>query len=227
MNLPDHYLMTVALHAVVLSIVVFLAVLCLRKPQRVALTALCGTLAIAILPWFSAMRPARAEVKPHSVEKPDVATVAHLPEWTIVRVPVTPPPVKAAMPVVASSSTRLDAVTLVSAAWVSGGVFALGVLVVAGIRVMRWQRTLAMPDDVAWQGFVDVASEMPGRDGFRISMWGGSPCVVGFFKPLVVIPAFLLDPTRARELRWALRHELRHWRGSDSRSGCGACRRPT
>lgn len=210
--------MTVALHAAVLSLVVFLAVLCLRKPQRVAVTALCGCLAIAILPWFTALRPRHLEAQ-EKVEPRSVAAVASLPEWTVVRIPAVPAPV-AKMPVSASTSASRAMVnpeTFAGAIWACGGLFTLGALMVAGARVIRWRRMLAEPDESAWRAIRDAAPDAPDRTRFRISPSGGSPCVAGFFRPLVVIPSFLLDPSKQRELRWALRHELRHWRGSDSR----------
>lgn len=214
MNLPDHYLMTVALHAVVLSAAVFLAILGLRKPQRIALVALCGTLAIATLPWVSALRPRPTDVVKEAGE-PGVSAVTRLPQWTVVRIPTVE---QSAVASPASlSPTAMPEVSLVAATWASGALIAMAALLSAFIKVRRWQRALMEPDEAAWQVIRDAAPDAPDRRHFRISPAEGSPCVAGFFKPLVVIPLSLLDPARRRELRWALRHELRHWQGSDSR----------
>lgn len=217
MNLPDHYLLTVALHAAVLSVAVFLAVLCVRKPQRVALLALSGLLAIAVLPWFSALRPERrAAIVPSSSSS--VPRVAALPEWTVVRLPAKVER-RAAPPVLAprSSFAMPEGRTLLAAAWALGAALVLGRLLIAAGGVFRWQRKLAVLDEVAWQAILDAAPDAPGQKHFRISPGTGSPCVAGFFKPVIVVPSFLLDPAKKRELQWALRHELRHWHGADSR----------
>ena len=216
MSLPDHYLMTVALHAAVLSSAVFLTILCLRKPQRVALVALCGTFAIGGLPWLSAMRPLLPGDGAKELLSAAQSPVASLPEWTVVRIPAAKAPA-ATVPAAASSSAFPDASTRVGAIWLLGGAIALTALVVATAKVGRWRSSLSEPDDSTWRAILNGAPDAPARRHFRISPAEGSPCVVGFFNPVIVVPSFLLDPSKTRELRWALRHELRHWQGSDSR----------
>jgi beta-lactamase regulating signal transducer with metallopeptidase domain len=215
MSLPDHYLATVALHTLVLSAAVFLAILCLRKPQRVAIVALCGTLAIVVLPWISAMRP---QPSPGAEEatRPNVSTQAVLPQWTVVRIPALATPATLT-PRSSASFAMPETATFGAAIWALGGAIALIPLMMASIRVMRWRRALAQPDEAAWQAIQHAEPEHPGRHHFRISPVDGSPCVAGFFKPVIIVPSFLLDPAKRRELRWALRHELRHCQGSDSR----------
>jgi hypothetical protein len=72
-------------------------------------------------------------------------------------------------------------------------------------------------DDDAWQAIREAGGESTPKDVFRISGEESGPCVAGFFKPLVAIPSFLLETARRREMRWTLRHEIRHWQGNDSR----------
>ncbi|MEK7949008.1 M56 family metallopeptidase [Luteolibacter soli] len=215
MSLPDHYLVTVALHALVLSTAVFLAILCLRRPQRISVVALCGTLAIALLPWISAMRP-QSPAAPKSIEQSGASTAVTLPEWTVVRIPMVETSTPAT-PVSSSSFEMPETATLVTAIWALGGMLAFIPLMLAVIKLLRWRRTLARPDDAAWQAIHQAEPDLPSRCHFRISPVDASPCVTGFFKPVIVIPPFLLDPAKRRELRWALRHELRHWQGADSR----------
>lgn len=216
MSVPDHYLLTVALHAAVLSAAACLAVYWLRKPQRIAVAALCGILSVAFLPWVSAMRPRMveaADIFPHS--RPPAAV--NLPEWTVVRIPAAVEAPAEPSPAAASTSAFPDTTLLAIAIWLMGGAVTLTALLVAAAKVRRWQNSLSAPDATAWRVILDAAPDAPAPRHFRISPAQESPCVVGFFKPVIVVPSFLLDPSKARELRWALRHELRHWQGSDSR----------
>ena len=219
MSLPEHYLITVALHATVLSAAVFLAIVFLRKPQRIAVTALCGTLAVAILPWISAMRSQRA-LAPDETGSSPVSAMTSLPQWTVIHIPIEEgtrpaPPV----PVTSTTPTRfaLPKTSPVATIWVLGGLVSLASLAIASMNVLRWRQRLTEMDDAAWQAILHPSLELPPRRCFRISPAACSPCVVGFIKPIVVIPSFLLDDAKRRELHWALRHELRHWHGSDSR----------
>lgn len=210
------YLMTVALHAVVLSAAACLAVYWLRKPQRIAVAALCGILSVFLLPWISAMRPRMAEAVdnfPHS----RLPAAVNLPEWTVVRIRAAVKAPAELSPAAASTSTFPDTTMLVIAIWLMGGAATLTALIVAAAKVRRWQNSLSAPDATAWRAILDGAPDAPAPRHFRISPAQESPCVAGFFNPVIVVPSFLLEPSNARELRWALRHELRHWHGSDSR----------
>lgn len=216
MSLPDHYLLTVALHAAVLSAAACLAICCLRKPQRIAVAALCGILSVALLPWISAMRPRMAEAADH-LPHSQLPAAVNLPEWTVVRIPATVEAPAHLQPTAMSPPAFPDAATLAIAIWLIGGAVTLAALIVAAAKVRRWQNSLSAPDATAWRAILDGAPDAPAPRHFRISPAQESPCVVGFFNPVIVVPSFLLDPSKARELRWALRHELRHWQGSDSR----------
>ena len=215
MSLPDHYLLNVVLHAAVLSVAACLAIYWLRNPHRIAITALCGIFSVALLPWISALRPGIGDVAENPAP-PRLPAAAHLPEWTVVRIPAMPPHkhVARSHP---SSFAMPDPATLAATVWALGSAIAFAAFISAAAKILRWQRTLSKPDDAAWLAIVTAVPDIPGRKCFRISRAEESPCVAGFFKPIIVIPSFLLDPARCRELRWALRHELRHWLGSDSR----------
>ena len=217
MNLPEHYLITVAIHAAVLSAVIFLATAFVRKPQRVALTALCGTLAVAILPWISAMRSQRTLI-PDEMGSSPVSAMTSLPQWTVIHIPIEEG-TRPTSPVPSAPHAPLARLKLspVATIWALGCLISLAVLAIACANVLHWRQRLTEVDDAAWQAILHPTLELPPRGQFRISAAEDSPCVVGFIRPLVVIPSFLLDPSKRRELRWALRHELRHWHGSDSR----------
>ena len=216
-SLPEYYLITVALHAAVLSVAVFLSIVFVRKPQRVAITALCGTLAVAILPWISAMRSQRPSV-PHEAGISGISAMTSPPQWTVIHIPIEEGTLPAS-PAFAEpiAKPEVNPEVLAVGIWKLGSAVVLVSLLMAAGKVLRWRRSLAEPDDVARKALREAEPHLPPRCLVRISMVDGSPCVAGFFKPVVVIPALLLDPSKRRELRWALRHELRHWKGSDSR----------
>ncbi|MCW1884413.1 M56 family metallopeptidase [Luteolibacter flavescens] len=213
MKLPEHYLMTVVLHTAVLSAAVLVATLCFRSPQRVATTSLCGILAIAILPWFSAMRLAGRNSDP--IEEGGSATLVSLPQWTVMTIPAGE--AEAGPDAIPASFVALEGFTLALGIWLLGALISSALLFAAAGKIRRWRRGLAMPDDEAWQAILGASPENPDRRRFRIAPVDCSPCVAGFLRPLVVIPGFLLDPSMRRELGWALRHEMSHCRGHDSR----------
>ena len=58
--IPTTYLLTVALHAAVLSVFASAILLVVRQARYRAVIAICGLLAVALLPWITALRPAPA-----------------------------------------------------------------------------------------------------------------------------------------------------------------------
>lgn len=215
MTLPDHYLLTVALHALLLSSLALLAVLVMRRPQRIALAATAGLLAAAILPWFTALRPKVAEPS-ESVSAS--AVIAKLPEWTVVRVPVSAVQDSPRAVVETKRAVQIpDSGTIAGAVWAAGALVMLAGFAVACRGVARWRRDLIGPDDEEWRKISDFVADGPERRQFLISASFASPCVLGFRRPVIVIPRFLFAAGRRHELRWALGHEVRHWKDGDSR----------
>lgn len=216
MNFPDHYLFNVALHAAVLSVAVFVAVLVMRKPQRIAVAALSGLLAIGILPWFSAWSPPEHPVEAMDTQ-PVRAASGILPQWTVIRIPAIETR-QVQMGIEPLKSRALPSTDMLLAyGWATGGMVLLLGLGIASMRVVVWRRSLQPVDEAAWHGIKAELEGVPSRESFRVSSGTGSPCVAGFFHPLIVVPGYLMEGGKERELRWALRHELRHWRGGDSR----------
>ena len=92
------YLLTVALHAAVLSVLASAVLLVVRQARFRAAIATCGLLAVAILPGITALRPAPVPV----VFSQEILTVptptpTALPVWTIATLPAEIP--ATAMPV--------------------------------------------------------------------------------------------------------------------------------
>lgn len=210
------YLMTVALHAVVLSAASVILVALIRNPRAKAALALGCLMATAVLSWLTPLRPA---------ERPAL-TIPILPARLPEVVPATPPPplqsvdlstLKQESLPPTPRSKNLQLTLLVPMLWAAGTL--AGLLGIAGAvqRGVRWQRSLESADEHDW-AILDIALPPAlDRDAIRISTETISPCVTGFLKPRIVIPRSLLDGSKPRELAWALRHELTHLDGHDSR----------
>ena len=95
----------------------------------------------------------------------------------------------------------------------AGALFMIGEL----LCTRCWVRTLVAPDEREWDWIQRRLPRGFSREQIRISAAAAGPCVVGFWKPRIVIPGWLLDKRHRRELGWTLRHELEHLRCHDSR----------
>lgn len=210
------YLMTVALHAVVLSAASVILVAVVRNPRAKAAVALGCLMATAVLSWLTPLRPA---------ERPAL-TIPILPARLPEIEPAAPPPPleRANLPVVereslspALRSRNLQPTLLLPVLWAAGAL--VGLLGITGAlwRGGRWQRSLEIADDHDWAILHDALPLELDRDAIRISTETISPCVTGFLMPRIVIPRSLLDESKPRELAWAIRHELTHLDGHDSR----------
>lgn len=210
------YLMTVALHAVVLSAASVTVVAFVRNPRAKAALALGCLMATAVLSWLTPLRPA---------ERPALSIPilpARLPE--IEPAAPSPPLERVDLPAVGQESLpptprskNLQLTLLVPMLWAAGTL--AGLLGIAGSvrRGVRWQRSLDIADEHEWPILHDALTRKLDQDAIRISTETISPCVTGFLKPKIVLPRSLLDGTKPRELAWALRHELTHLDGHDSR----------
>lgn len=210
------YLMTVALHAVVLSAASMVLVTFIRNPRAKAAVALGCLMATGVLSWLTPLRTAEKTALSIPI------LPARLPE---IEPAVLPPPLeRSELPAVkqeslapAPRSRSFPATELLPMVWAAGTL--AGLLGIAGAlwRGGRWQRSLKIADEHDWSILHDALRRELDRDAFRISAETISPCVTGFLKPRIVIPRSLLDGTKPRELAWALRHELTHLDGHDSR----------
>jgi len=219
MNLPTTYLLNVALHAGVLSIFAALLSAFLRLPQQRSFVAIAGLLAVGFLPWITALRPAPAlRALPAITEVRATPPPAELPLWTIVTVPVrneaSEPP---APPVATAEEWKLpDFPTSLMALWAAGTGLGLAFFTIAWVKVMVWKKSLARPDDAAWQKLHGLAPDHLSKGDFLICPSDASPCVIGFWRTRIVIPRFLLDQP-VENLGWAVLHEIAHRQTGDSR----------
>lgn len=85
------------------------------------------------------------------------------------------------------------------------------------LRLWRLLREARIPDDAIRQQFDAIAAELGIRQVPRMAITRvlDSPAIVGAFWPVVLVPAWMLEPGEARRLTWALRHELTHAKMAD------------
>ncbi|GAA5130224.1 M56 family metallopeptidase [Luteolibacter yonseiensis] len=220
MSLPTTYLLNVALHAGILSVFATLLLAFIRLPGRRSFAAISGLLVVGLLPWITALRPSPTpDVSPIIPEAQVAPAPAELPLWTIVTVPVRNEAAAPSEPYSESGAKweLPDFPTTVITLWATGVGIGLGLLALAMMRVMLWKRSLKPLDDSTWDVLRHIVPSGTARTDFIISPATTSPCVIGFLRPRIVIPHFLLDALSSEKLRWAVRHETAHRQAEDSR----------
>lgn len=202
------------MQAMFISASAWLVVLCLKRAERKARVALIGILACGVMPWFAAWIPVRKVELP----RPQVIRM-EIPAVREVVMPAAPEPVVRTAEVrdetPMAEPRKLDPATGLSIIWLCGVLAGLAFMVRELWITRRWMRTLVSPEERQSESL--RAAGFHGRDRLLISQDGPGPCVAGFFNPVVVVPAWLLESGREMELEWTLRHELEHLRGHDSR----------
>ncbi len=209
------YPVNVALQAVLLAGAAWVSVACLRGCERRARAGLLAVVACGVMPFLTALVPVRESRPVSRVVRVQPLPVVEVSEPTTVAEEV---PVAADLPqAVAVPRPKLRWTPWVLWIWLAGST--LGGIHIARevIRGRRWQRALTEPADPEWE---QIRSHLPpgwGRGNIRISGDPAGPCAIGFWKPRIVIPRWLLEPPHHRELGWALRHEAEHLRCHDTR----------
>lgn len=220
MSLPTTYLLNVALHAGVLSVFAALLVVFLRLPQQRSFVAIAGLLVVGFLPWITALRPApKPRALPPITELQAAHSPAELPIWTIVTVPMKNDFIEPFTPtiIVENKGELPDLLTGLIVLWAAGTSIGLVLFTVAWVKVMLWRKSLTHLDDTTWQRLRGIALDHMAQSDFLICPTNASPCVVGFWRPRIVIPHFLLDQPSTEKLNWAVRHEIAHLQAGDSR----------
>jgi beta-lactamase regulating signal transducer with metallopeptidase domain len=212
----EPYLLNVALHAVALSAASIVIVALIRNPRAKAGVALGCLLAVGGLSWLSPLRPTAAPALSIPILPPPPAEV----------IPMSPPPsIETARlteslkdaPLPTGHRVKFPSQEIVPLLWAAGTLAGLLGIAASLGRDGRWQASLA---PVGERERILIEESLPreiDHDIFRISEEPISPCVAGFLTPRIVIPRSLLDGSKPRELAWALRHELTHFDGHDSR----------
>jgi len=183
----------------------------LRGAMRRAIAANMVLLFALIGPFNIATWPA-SEV----IERPPVygalqqTLTTDWPDW---RIAVSPTIAASAVPQAEKPSWTLnDFVT--AARWIALSISALLLLrlLIQSIRIQCW----------AWQ-LRDLSAQeldkIPAGLSFeRLSVFDGdcTPCVAGWFRPIIAVPAAAFEKLTPQQWRWLLRHEAEHLRCGDT-----------
>ncbi|MBK1882773.1 M56 family metallopeptidase [Luteolibacter pohnpeiensis] len=216
-----------ALHTALLSALVWMACRLMRDPAKRAYVAAVGIGAICVLPWISAMRlgsghsklPAGSEESAQATSMGEfVPTESPLPDWTIHLERKAPSEVPAERTEMISPSipeaNQIDLLSTAGFVWIAGSVMGLVWISIRQAMVVRWASSTREVVDGEWETLKRGDLR---RDQFRISTEVVSPCVVGFYKPKIVIPTWLLESSENLHRTWAIKHEAEHLHAGDSR----------
>lgn len=117
----------------------------------------------------------------------------------------------------ASPAWRLPALpTLFSGVWL-GGVLVMAGLAVFNYRQLRCALVRTREPSPAMKACYHAAARSLGFDEthipcLRVGHLFESPAIVGFLRPVILMPEWLAGEEDAEKTLWALRHELTHWR---------------
>lgn len=189
---------------------------CARRPERRASAALIGMLVCGLLPFLTSAPPVRETVTRHQVIRVEIPRMMETPVPAVSEEAAHP-----AAPMAPSVSTPAERKPL-DWRWI---IWLLPTGVCVGLfkitrdvwMTRRWSASLSAPDDAQWARIAAASPETMPRSAFRVSNDGPGPCLVGFWKPCIALPVWLLEPGKAHELEWAIRHECEHLRAHDSR----------
>ncbi|MHB1082619.1 MAG: M56 family metallopeptidase [Prosthecobacter sp.] len=85
-------------------------------------------------------------------------------------------------------------------------------LLYQSVRVQRWAWRLRQPASIEY----DKLPEDLKRDHVRVFDQEGTPCVAGWFFPVIAVPVSAFGKLTPRQWRWLLRHEGEHLRLHDT-----------
>ena len=213
------YLMTVALHAGIISLLGLITVPFIPHPRgKSTLIAAC-LVATGLFSWFSPLlssRPVAAAVTKPAVETP----IVYLEVLPVVRVPIAAeiqaPPVESQLTNV-EPARRIQPGDALLLLWASGSIVGAAFLFRSLISVNRWSESLQPPADHEWLSVLEASPDMQGRHRFRVSPEPISPGLAGIIRPAIILPRHLLTSPHRNQLRWTLRHEIAHRDANDSR----------
>jgi len=204
------------LHTALLSLVALAVAVCFRNPHARALSAAFGLLALAFIPWMSALHvPTRNTVvaipiAPVAISKPIQAPVVTSMDTGAITVRET-----STSPATPTAIGFPDPWTLAAGIWALGCAFQIIRQFMAAIRLARWKSSLRQGTRSERQTISQHSPALTKPCQVRISAAGTSPCVSGWFRPTLVLPENLLAVDHRSELNWALRHEAGHINGHD------------
>lgn len=213
------YLMTVALHAGIISLLGWTALPFIRHPRgRSTLVATC-LVATGLLSWFSPLVPSRP-IAAAAAKQADTIPIVSMEALPVVRVPI-PTAIHATraesqIPS-AKSDRRIHPGEALLILWTTGTIVGVALLLRSLTSVKRWSESLLLPTDREWESVLEASPDIRDRHRFRISPDPISPGLAGIIRPTIILPRHLLGSSHRNQLRWALRHETAHRDAHDSR----------
>ncbi len=132
-----------------------------------------------------------------------------------------PVPAPAPLPVSASEGSSVgwsfSLPTTLLLLWLVGVLALLLSTLVDRIRLYRFVRRTETPPAHAEDLLAATSRELGVGQarGLRVTHELESPAMVGWFRPMVVVPAWLVEASSKTALAWALRHELTHLKHRD------------
>jgi len=162
---------------------------------------------IATWQWLRPIDPAAAEVT-------RTATIPNFTSIPATAVAALPPPVRAVVP----AAKRPDFLPWVVALWMLGSFVFLIRLLGGWAAAAGAHATTSRRASAEWQQTLDCLAarlliSRPAR--LLVSAWVEAPCVVGWLRPVVLIPVGALAGLPAGHLESLLLHELAHIRRHD------------
>lgn len=105
--------------------------------------------------------------------------------------------------------------------WAAGMAVLLLVALVDRLRLARLLRTADPAPEPLRQRMTEAASRLGLPEGrtlpdLRVTRELESPALAGLWRPSILVPAWLAAAGTEEQLRWALGHELTHWRLGDT-----------
>ncbi|AXC12831.1 Regulatory sensor-transducer, BlaR1/MecR1 family [Acidisarcina polymorpha] len=144
------------------------------------------------------------------------ATVLLLPGLYVSRL-LSSGPVSPTSPSPSHTIFELDSrwALVIAALWIGLALVQAAVLVRGALRIRSlWNHALAIPTDPAWQPSQSISAMTRSAQVYS-STAVDQPCVIGFWKPRVLIPEWLLAKATPAELRQVVLHEVAHLKRFD------------
>lgn len=132
--------------------------------------------------------------------------------------PLEATPLLAPSPAAQPTQSQLSVLQILALLWLVGIVVLLARIAYGTIRLSRLVRRMDGPDDPAFVDLLDQsAREMRVRSApaLLVSDELRMPALVGFWRPILLMPQAVLDTFDRRELRLIFLHELAHQRRGD------------
>ncbi|WP_038167005.1 M56 family metallopeptidase [Verrucomicrobium sp. BvORR106] len=188
----------------------------LRDARFRAWTVLASISLGMISPWIGPRLPI-ALPKP-AVTNADSPAVSSQGTWKIQVTTTTSPAIPSSSPPLQPTTlpsrnwTLADGMKLLSMLWVAGAALGLAGHLMSTLQALSWQRRLRRPDAAEWKTLPKGANTFP----IRLFKGKGSPCVAGWWHPVIAIPEGSMRDWSAAQWNWVLRHEEQHRLGGDT-----------